>query len=499
MLAMPHLEDIAWNFKEELVKTIRTKVNPGNGTAETTYYQYDGQGQRIRKITENFAAAGNTPGKKEERIYIAGYELYKKHSGPDAGLERRCLSLLDEGHRFVMVETRNGINDGTAPQLVRYQLHNHLGSAALELDNSPTAEVISYEEFHPFGTTAYQARNAAILSAAKRYRYTGMERDEESGLEYHAARYYLPWLGRWLSADPIGIGDGVNVYGYGRNNSIRNTDKKGTQSKSDEIQSPYYPIPPNISSFFIIPKTETKDKAVVNKKIVVDAGHGGDDPGTLKHNGERNEEDITLKVVEYINIRLEELNEIYDQNVDVILTRNEDKNPGGSGQNASLNERVKISKDAKVDFFVSIHIDAAASETADKVSIYRKKNSNDASKNLSANIVKALTGVVTTTQGIVEKEASHHVTREQDTHVGSVLVELGYLTNPAQEKLFNDDLYLQKIGNSMGNAIFNSIYPNPTEKIDPLLSLPIAPSTVVPDKLKVNFTPIVFPSVVSPP
>lgn len=202
MTAMPHLEDMGWNFKEELIKTIRQKRIDG-GTPETTYYQYDEQGQRIRKITENQADGGNTPTKKEERIYIAGYELYKKHSGEDAGLERISLSLMDEGHRFVMIETRNDIDDGTEKHLVRYQLHNHLGSASLELDGTGNAKVISYEEYHPYGTTAYQAKNAAIKSAAKRYRYTSMERDEENGLEYHSARYYLPWLGRWLSCDPL--------------------------------------------------------------------------------------------------------------------------------------------------------------------------------------------------------------------------------------------------------------------------------------------------------
>lgn len=230
MTEMPHLEDIGLNFKEEVVKTIRQRVSSGNGTPETTYYQYDGQGQRIRKITENFAAQGNTPSKKEERIYIAGYELYKKHSGTDAGLERRSLSLLDGGHRFVMVETSNEATDN---HLVRYQLHNHLGSAALELDNSPDAKVISYEEYHPYGTTAFQARNATIKAAAKRYRYTGMERDEETGMEYHSARYYLPWLGRWCSADPIGMGDGVNLYGYGKGNPVKLIDKTGEQSHTN--------------------------------------------------------------------------------------------------------------------------------------------------------------------------------------------------------------------------------------------------------------------------
>ena len=224
IVELPHLEKIDWNFKEEVVLTTRQHCTDDN-IPVTTYYQYDGTGQRIRKITENQAAAGGTPTKKEERIYIAGYELYKKHTGTNAGLERVSLSLMDGGHRFVMMETRNEVNDGTEKQLVRYQLHNHLGSTALELNDG--AKVISYEEYHPYGTTAYQAKNADIKSATKRYRYTGMERDEETGLEYHSARYYLPWLGRWLSSDPVGIGDGVNIYSYVSGRCIVGIDVEG--------------------------------------------------------------------------------------------------------------------------------------------------------------------------------------------------------------------------------------------------------------------------------
>ncbi|MCP4399233.1 MAG: hypothetical protein GY801_18265, partial [bacterium] len=244
MTAMPHLEDMGWNFKEELVKSIKQKVNPENGTAETTYYQYDGEGQRIRKITENQAAVGNTPTKKEERIYIADYELYKKHSDTDVGLERISLNLMDEDHRFVMIETRNDVNDGTEKHLVRYQLGNHLGSVSLELDGS--AQIISYEEYHPYGTTAYQAKNAAIKSTGKRYRYTGKERDEENGLEYHGARYYACWLGRWTAADPAGMVDGMNLYEYVRGNPLRFRDPEGTQAQAepefrmtDDLQDDY--------------------------------------------------------------------------------------------------------------------------------------------------------------------------------------------------------------------------------------------------------------------
>lgn len=230
---LPHLQEMGWNYKEELIKTIKQKRTDG-GTPETTYYQYDGQGQRIRKITENTANEGETPTLKNERIYVSGYELYKKHSGADAGLERISLSLIDKGHRFVMVDMETkpkyilGIPFGrtSIEFTTRYQLYNHLGSSALELNE--TGDIISYEEYHPYGTTAYQAINASIKAAAKRYRYTGMERDEETGLEYHSARYYLPWLGRWMSSDPIGIGDGVNLYAYCNGNLIIKNDKAGT-------------------------------------------------------------------------------------------------------------------------------------------------------------------------------------------------------------------------------------------------------------------------------
>jgi RHS repeat-associated protein len=231
---MPHLQDMDWNFKEELVKTIKQSVIPGNGTPETTYYQYDGQGQRIRKITENQVGANITPTKKEERIYIAGYETYRTYQSNVVDFERESLSLMDEGHRFVMVEiVKQNTNADPKPsemvgsQLVRYQMHNHLGSACLEMDC--TAQVISYEEYHPYGTTAYQAKNSSIKAAGKRYRYTGMERDEESGFEYHSARYYLPWLGRWLSPDPIGIKDGTNSFCYCRNTPVLFVDDTGLQ------------------------------------------------------------------------------------------------------------------------------------------------------------------------------------------------------------------------------------------------------------------------------
>jgi RHS repeat-associated protein len=125
------------------------------------------------------------------------------------------------------VETKTVPNpdDESPTQLIRFQFGNHLGSASLELDDKGNA--ISYEEYYPYGSTAYQAVDKGVKVAAKRYRYTGKERDEESGLYYHGARHYAPWLGRWISCDPAGMVDGTNLYVYVRNNPLMFADSTG--------------------------------------------------------------------------------------------------------------------------------------------------------------------------------------------------------------------------------------------------------------------------------
>lgn len=228
MVKMPHLADIGWNFLEQVESSTR-QVRTDGGTPETTYYQYDGSGKRIRKTT--FCASDSGEGRlKDERIYIGGYEVYRKHSGSDKGLERVTLSLMEGSSRLVVIERRNNVDDGTEKKLERYQFMNIVGSAVIEVDDR--GRIITKEEYTPYGSTAYQARNKAVKAAAKRYRYTGMERDEETGLSYHSARYYIPWLGRWLSADPIGINGGVNLYCYCYNDPVNLSDVDGTDSKT---------------------------------------------------------------------------------------------------------------------------------------------------------------------------------------------------------------------------------------------------------------------------
>jgi RHS repeat-associated protein len=235
LTALPHLTLMNWNFKDELQAVSRQSVL--SGTPETTWYVYDGGGQRVRKITDNQAAVGVDPTRKAERIYVGGIEVYREYlAGGAVDLERKTCHVMDDKTRIAMIETRTRGVDDAPPRLVRYQFSNQLGSSCVETD--ATARVISYEEYHPFGTTSHQAADRDLKAAAKRYRFTAMERDEESGLEYHSLRYYLPWLGRWLSPDPKGLVDGPNLYRYGRNNPIKLNDPSGTAPPTDEGAPP---------------------------------------------------------------------------------------------------------------------------------------------------------------------------------------------------------------------------------------------------------------------
>ncbi|MBL7706326.1 MAG: RHS repeat-associated core domain-containing protein [Taibaiella sp.] len=135
--------------------------------------------------------------------------------------------------RIAMLEKRSIGTDDSLPTLTRYVNSNHLQSASLELDGA--ANIISYEEYHPYGTTAFQAKNASINAVAKRYRYTGKERDEESGLYYHGARYYIPWLCRWTASDPLeNEYAGWSPYHYVKCNPVMDTDSTGMGGDKDD-------------------------------------------------------------------------------------------------------------------------------------------------------------------------------------------------------------------------------------------------------------------------
>ncbi|MCG8388773.1 MAG: RHS repeat-associated core domain-containing protein, partial [Cytophagales bacterium] len=191
IVSMPHLATMSWDFADRL----QVADLGGGGMA---YYVYDGAGERVRKVIEK------NGGVKEERLYLGDWEVYRESQSGMVQLERESLHIMDDTKRISLVETLtvdSGNPVASPSEVIRYQLDNHLGSAALELDD--VAAVISYEEYHPFGTTSYRSGRNATEISLKRYRYVGKERDDETGIYYYGARYYAVWLARFISVDPL--------------------------------------------------------------------------------------------------------------------------------------------------------------------------------------------------------------------------------------------------------------------------------------------------------
>jgi RHS repeat-associated protein len=230
MVRMPHLPKLSWDEQDRLRSTTRQVVN--TGTPETTYYVYDAKGERLRKATERQAAVNKTT-KRIERLYLGAVEIYREFArdGVTVTLERETLHVQAGPDRIALIETRTAGKERKPAQLVRYQYTNHLGSAILELDDH--ADIISYEEYFPYGSTAYQAVRSQT-ETPKRYRYTGKERDEESDLYYHGARYYAAWLGRWTSTDPAGRPNTGNLYAYVGGSPSNLLDPNGKASRLSE-------------------------------------------------------------------------------------------------------------------------------------------------------------------------------------------------------------------------------------------------------------------------
>lgn len=223
MTRMPHLAVMDWNFMDQL-----RRVDLGGGG--TAHYVYGLGGQRLRKVIER---NGNL---KLEWIFLGAVMIHRRRrrNTNDLRLERWTVHVSDNTGLIAQVDTKTRDDDNDDPAnplnvaLIRYQYANHLGSAVLETDES--GNPISYEEYHPYGTTAYRSAKPGFDLSLKRYRFSGKERDDETGLYYFGARYYAPWLGRWTASDPAGFADGLHLFRFARNNPVVFVDVTGNDS-----------------------------------------------------------------------------------------------------------------------------------------------------------------------------------------------------------------------------------------------------------------------------
>ncbi len=216
------------------------------------------------------------------------------------------------------------------------------------------------------------------------------------------------------------------------------------------------------------------------RKVVVDAGHGGQDPGAIGITGLK-EKDVTLDMVRRIK------DELSASGIDVILTRDRDKF-------VSLSERTRIANDNDVDFFVSIHANANRSRNIRGFEVYYLSDAVDdtarateAAENSFLKIddssfyvrntdLEATVWDLVYTENREESiELAKYIAKSVDNSTSlknrgirsarfyvlkgaqmpSVLVEVGYISNAAEERNLKDKSYRQAEASAIARGILN--------------------------------------------
>jgi RHS repeat-associated protein len=168
-------------------------------------YVYDGDGKRVQKssgklywygmgsdpLAESDAAGNFT----DEYIFFGGKRIARRHVNP------------------------------TPPDTITYYFVDHLGTSRVVTD--ATGTTLDDSDFYPFGGE----RPAITPSSGNTYKFTGKERDAESGLDNFGARYNSSAMGRFMSPDPFGghqeDPQTLNEYSYVGNNPLNLTDPTG--------------------------------------------------------------------------------------------------------------------------------------------------------------------------------------------------------------------------------------------------------------------------------
>lgn len=171
---------------------------------------------------------------------------------------------------------------------------------------------------------------------------------------------------------------------------------------------------------------------LTGKKIVIDAGHGGKDTGAI--HGKVQEKTLTLAIATKLKKMLE------DQGATVVMTRSDDST-------VSLQERVDVTVAACPDIFVSVHVNAHTNRSLDGIEAYYWRTD---SKELATTLYNGLVRDLSTRGKWVAQEEFFVV---HWSPVPAVLMEVGYMSNPAKRALLVTDSYQDKVAKSLADGI----------------------------------------------
>lgn len=180
----------------------------------TTAYAYDGDGKRVRKFV----------GENTRFIYGIAGELLAEYSGSTGDIQKEYIY----GASGLLATIESG--------LTQYLTSDHLGSPRIATNTSGSVTV--RRDFMPFGeevsTGAGRSGGQGWGTTVVRQKFTGYERDSESGVDFAQARYFASSLGRFTSPDGPWLDQSEdnpqswNLYLYVRNNPLNFVDPLGT-------------------------------------------------------------------------------------------------------------------------------------------------------------------------------------------------------------------------------------------------------------------------------
>lgn len=187
----------------------------------------------------------------------------------------------------------------------------------------------------------------------------------------------------------------------------------------------------------------SKDKPVVNRKkgtlngvtIVLDPGHGGNDQGTAGYRGSI-EKDITLMTAQLLQEKLK------NAGATVYLTRESD-------MYVDLRKRVSVAHTYAADAFISIHYDATDDSTISGFTTYYY---HDYQQKLAQFVNDSLAKKVTLRDRGAQI-GDYLVLREN--YQNAILIELGYLSNPTEERVITTDFYREQATLGIYEGIIN--------------------------------------------
>lgn len=186
-----------------------------------------------------------------------------------------------------------------------------------------------------------------------------------------------------------------------------------------------------------------KPKEVYNKILVIDAGHGGKDPGAVSKDGKIYEKEINLKI-------LNELKDLLDKDdVKVYYTRTKD-------ETIYLRPRVTLANEVDCDFFISIHCNSNeyTGPNGTEILYYDHVNDNVKTIDLARILSEEISGTVSLKSGGTVQMKDDDIFILANSKVPAVIIETGYMSNLSDLKyLLSEDG--QK---NLAQGIYNGIW-----------------------------------------